>query len=64
MLEAQTRLRETELAAAEEMPARVELRAGPRIGQRGTAHIDAAAESWAARAWRHALGVFFKESGF
>jgi len=36
----------------------------PAHTQRGTVHIEAAAESWAARAWRHALGVFFKESGF
>jgi len=27
-------------------------------------HIEAQAQSYAARAWRHALGVFFKESGF
>ena len=36
----------------------------PAHTQRGTVHIDAQAQSYAVRAWRHGLGVFFKESGF
>jgi putative peptide zinc metalloprotease protein len=38
--------------------------AAPAHTQRGTVHIDAEAQSYAARAWRHAVGVFLKESGF